>query len=234
MTGNSERSGWRGTRLPPLPGRSARSRLWIGSSLVLVALLLGFLALVPLNFLHRIADRVDVTGTVKEGYGMNLDNETAFEIDDGEFGFWKVDYEIDGTPHTGLMRGSFSSGQTVEVSVPGDGSIYSFLSLADPVWVKILSWLSALAAVAALVIGVMCLVTGARQASRQAQARANAQIAASMGIPLREIEARQARPKRRAGRTPPPDATPQWQKSRTDTSPADPKASEMFHRPYDL
>lgn len=233
MTSSSEDAQGRARRRPSLPGRTARARLWIGGVLALAGVLLVFLALVPLNFLHRISDRVDVTGTVREGYTMNLNDESAFEVDDGEYGFWKVDYEIDGTPHTGLLRGSYSTGQTVEISAPGDGSIYSFLAEADPVGVKILSWLSALGALAALVIGILCLLSGTREMSRRARDRANAQIAASTGIPLDELEARQARPKRQTS-TPPADPTPQWQRARRKSPPPDPKASEMFHRPYDL
>lgn len=148
----------------------------LGALLLVVAvagLVLGF---GPARFGDRLSGRVDAPGVVQ--WGIAQDAVSADErIPDDTFGAWKVDYEIDGRDHTGIILGTYREGQQIIVSAPSDGSIYALLHEGVSAPVKVLSWILTPLSAIATVAGIWYLVVGVRRRDELARAEAREQLA---------------------------------------------------------
>ncbi|WP_153502929.1 hypothetical protein [Cumulibacter manganitolerans] len=192
---------------PPTPRRS----IALGAVLVLVGLAGILLAFGPAQFADRLSGRVEAVGTVQ--WGISADAQSGDEqIADGQYGAWKVDYEIDGSPHTGLLLGTYRAGQQVRVSAPEDGSIYALLHPGVSTPVKVLSWFLVPLSLAAGAVGVWSAARGIRQRDETARAEARAQLA------------------RRYPQLYPPQPTP----AAAPTPPPPPRPANDFYAPYDI
>ncbi|MFV0533266.1 MAG: hypothetical protein ACK5MR_06405 [Cumulibacter sp.] len=146
----------------------------------ILLLLLGVAGLVfsfgPLNFADRLSSRVDAQGVVQ--WGISPDALSADDqIADGEYGAWKVDYQIDGVWHTGVIVGNYSGGESIVVSAPADGSFYSPLREGTPTGLRVLSWFVLPLSVVAMVIGGWWLATGMRAQDARNRELARQQLA---------------------------------------------------------
>lgn len=130
----------------------------------------------PLQFGDRIAGRVEAAGTVQWGLHVEATSPDD-EVADGEYGAWKVDYEIDGSSHTGVIIGEYFEGQQLVISAPSDGSIYSVLHEGTSTGLKILSWFVIPLALAAAVIGGWWTARGLRAADARNREVARQQLA---------------------------------------------------------
>lgn len=210
---------------------SARQRIQLGIVLMLVGVAGMILAFGPAKFADRLAGRVDAPGTVQ--WGVSRDAVSPDDrIDDGAYGLWKVDYEIDGAGHTGILIGQYREGQKVMVSAPSDGSIYAILHEAPPTAVKILSWLLVPAALAAIVVGIWQFSRGLRIRDALAKQEAREQLSRRYPhlFPPAPLLAGAAgdRPPEPAQ---PPAAEPQLPPS---LEPQRPGNKPDFYAPYDL
>ena len=165
--------------------RSVRSRLWAGIALILVGSLAVLIALGPLRFAHRFADRVDVVGTVQDGY--DLDAADGTPVDDGTYGIWQVDYSLRGSDHVGFIIGSYRSGEQIDVSVPGDGSVYGPLVRSVSIAGKILSWPLMMVGVPATLVGLALLGLAIRERNRRLRAETRATLL-RLGLPPAAVE----------------------------------------------
>ncbi|WP_134321914.1 hypothetical protein [Cumulibacter soli] len=130
----------------------------------------------PLNFADRLSSRVDADGVVQ--WGVSPDALSAEDtVADGEYGAWKVDYQIDGTWHTGVILGSYSGGQSIVVSAPEDGSFYSPLREGTPTGLRVLSWFVLPMSAVVIVIGVWWVATGMRAQDARNREMARQQLA---------------------------------------------------------
>lgn len=142
-----------------------------GLVLAVIGLAGLFFSFGPASFGDQLSGRVDVVGTVQ--WGLSRDAISADDsIADDEYGLWKVDYEIDGSAHTGMIIGSYHSGQQISVSAPGDGSIYGLLRESVPTSVKVLSWFLVPLSIATLVAGLWFGGKGIRRGDAEARAEA--------------------------------------------------------------
>lgn len=218
-------------------------RIRIGAVLLLLATAGVLFLFGPASFADRFSGRVDADGTVQ--WGLSVDSVAGdVPIVDGEYGAWKVDYEIAGSMHTGMILGSYYEGQRIVVSAPGDGSFYSILREGTPTSVKVLGWLVAPVTLAATVLGTWWLVLGVRERDAQNREEARRQLArlypnlfrstafaggepvASGATPIEPMSGPmpQQQPPTRLT-SPPPPAGPE--------QPTDPKKPDFF-APYDI
>lgn len=143
----------------------------LGALLAVIGLAGLFFSFGPASFGDQLSGRVDAVGTVQ--WGLSRDAVSADDsIADDEYGIWKVDYEIDGSSHTGMIIGSYHSGQQITVSAPSDGSIYGLLREAVPTSVKVLTWFLVPLSIITLVAGLWFAGKGIRRTDATARAEA--------------------------------------------------------------
>lgn len=159
-------------------GAAVSERWRISLGIVLIALgvagvIVGF---GPLQFGDRLSGRVEADGVVQ--WGVPLEATSPSEtVADGEYGAWKVDYEIDGSGHTGVIIGEYSAGQQIVVSAPPDGSVYATLHEGTPIGLKVLSWLLLPASLLVLAFGGWWLAGGLRAQDARNREIARQQLA---------------------------------------------------------
>lgn len=153
---------------------SWRTRLGVLLILLGVAgIIVGF---GPLQFGDRLSGRVEAEGTVQ--WGVQVDATSPDDaVYDGEYGAWKVDYEIDGSGHTGVIIGEYYEGEQIIVSAPADGSIYAILREGTPTGLKVLSWFVIPVSLALVIVGSWWLTRGLRAADARNREVARQQLA---------------------------------------------------------
>lgn len=153
---------------------SWRTRL--GILLILLGVAGIIVSFGPLQFGDRLSGRVEAEGTVQ--WGVYVDATSPGDtVADGEYGAWKVDYEIDGSAHTGVIVGAYFEGQQIIVSAPADGSIYAILREGTSTGLKILSWFVLPLSLALAAVGSWWLVRGLRAADARNREVARQQLA---------------------------------------------------------
>lgn len=199
-------------------------RIRLGWLLLLLGIAGIILCFGPLRFGDRLSGRVETEGTVQWGVAVEATSDEDV-VADGEYGAWKVDYEIDGSGHTGMIIGEYHAGQQITIAAPPDGSIYSMLHKGTPTGLRVLSWFLMPLTLTALGVGGWWIARGMR----------------AQDAHTREV-ARQQLTRLYPQMFPPPQSVPQYAPRSEPRPGADPTAGEVrrrgdgpdFFAPYDL